>query len=97
MLWPVRRASAKTLVGLTAIATSHRSIRNHTSTEFEMAEPPAPHSANRAAIDEALTLLRELDNTRPDQMTPLYYAHGYWELWLALREVLRALGEEPPE
>lgn len=57
--------------------------------------PPVPRSTSRAAIENALTLLKALDNAQPDQTTALFYAHGYWELWMALREVLRSIGEDP--
>ncbi len=45
---------------------------------------------NRDVMIEALRLLREFDAVRTDEMTPLFYAHGYAELSLALRDILRS-------
>lgn len=65
--------------------------------EMTTSEPPAPRSANREAIDAALELLRTLDDTAPTEMTALFYEHGFWELDIALRGVLRAIGEDVPD
>ena len=45
-------------------------------------------------IEEAVRMLRELDDTPLHQMTPLFYQHGFEELRLLTRELLRNLGSD---
>ena len=45
-------------------------------------------------IQEAVRMLRELDDTPLHQMTPLFYQHGFEELRLLTRDLLRILGSD---
>jgi hypothetical protein len=49
----------------------------------------------KGVIEDAVRLLRELDSTPPNQMTPLFYQHGYEELRMMVRDLLRMLGSDP--
>ncbi|MDP9888644.1 hypothetical protein [Pseudarthrobacter enclensis] len=46
-------------------------------------------------IAEALQLLADFDNTPLLDMTPLFYQHGYEELRMITRDLLRILGHDP--
>jgi hypothetical protein len=50
---------------------------------------------DREVIGEAVRMLCELDHTPLHQMTPLFYQHGYEELRLLTRDLLRILGSDP--
>lgn len=50
---------------------------------------------DQEVIEEAVRMLRELDDTPLHQMTPLFYQHGYEELRLLTLELLRILGSDP--
>ena len=50
---------------------------------------------DQEVIEEAVRMLRELDDTPLHQMTPLFYQHGYEELRLLTRDLLRILGNDP--
>jgi hypothetical protein len=56
-----------------------------------------PPFSDRQIIDDALRLIRDLDNTKLDEMTPLFYMFGFDELYLAVRSLLRIMGEEVAE
>ncbi|MFC8730927.1 hypothetical protein ACFT5B_00515 [Luteimicrobium sp. NPDC057192] len=56
-----------------------------------VAKPDAPMSLLEA-ITEAVGLLDAFDDTRPDEMTPLFTLHAYNELTIVLRDLLNALG-----
>lgn len=62
------------------------------STDDHAASPP-----DEIVIVEALQLLRELDDTPIDQMNALFYQHGFEELNLTVRALLRMLGRDPDE
>lgn len=62
------------------------------STDDRPASPP-----DEAVIVEALQTLRELDDTPLDQMNDLFYQHGFEELNLTVRALLRMLGRDPDE
>ena len=47
---------------------------------------------DQEVIEEAVRMLRELDDTPLHQMTPLFYQHGYEELRLLTLELLRIFG-----
>jgi hypothetical protein len=54
---------------------------------------------NRLAKDEDIILeivemLKALDDTRPDQMTPLFYQHWFEQLNMSIRDLLSILGRE---
>ena len=49
---------------------------------------------DREIIENALRLLKELDNTGLNEMTATWYLQGFNELYLTLRDVLRFIGEE---
>jgi hypothetical protein len=49
---------------------------------------------DRQIIEDAIRLLKELDNTGLDEMTAPWYLHGFNELYLTLRDVLRFIGED---
>lgn len=50
------------------------------------------YGSDEELIEEAVGLLAAFDNTPLDQMTPLFYQHGYEELRIITRELLRILG-----
>lgn len=52
---------------------------------------------DRQIIEDALRLLKELDNTGLGEMTAAWYLHGFNELYLTLRDVLRFIGEDTPD
>lgn len=52
---------------------------------------------DEALIAEALQMLRQLDDTPPDQMNALFYQHWFEELNLTVRALLRLLGRDPDE
>ena len=45
-------------------------------------------------IASVVQLLNDFDNTPPSDMTPLFYQHGFEELTLAVRSLLRLLGHQ---
>lgn len=49
-----------------------------------------PESAAERIAD-IRTLVRDLDDTPPAVMTPLYYQHGFHELDLAVRDLLHII------
>jgi len=42
-------------------------------------------------IAEARRLLRDFGSVRPDEYTELFHAHGFWELEIAVRDLLRII------
>lgn len=56
-----------------------------------------PSSTDAARIVEILQLLAAFDSTKPAEMTAHFYEHGYWELHLAVRDLLRILGHDPDD
>lgn len=46
-------------------------------------------------IATVVQLLQALDDRPPADMTPLFYQHGFEELNLAVRDLLRLLGHDP--
>lgn len=62
--------------------------------ERERRPDPEP-GTDEAVISEALRLLHELDDTPPQQMTALFYQHGFEQLSMATRDLLRVLGHDP--
>ncbi|MHA4854545.1 hypothetical protein L1080_036940 [Rhodococcus sp. MSC1_016] len=56
-----------------------------------------PSSTDAARIVEILQLLAAFDSTQPAEMTAPFYEHGYWELHLAVRDLLRILGHDPDD
>jgi hypothetical protein len=55
----------------------------------------SPQRAEAGRIAEIRQLLTALDSARPEEMDAGFYQHGYWELYLAVRDLLRSLGHEP--
>jgi hypothetical protein len=53
------------------------------------------YESDQDVIDEAKRILRELDDTPLHQMTPLFYQHGFEELRILTRNLLRILGSDP--
>jgi len=53
---------------------------------------PQIYGSDREVIDEAIRLLAELDDTPLNQMTSLYYQHGFEELRMLVGDLLRILG-----
>lgn len=51
--------------------------------------------SDEEVIGEALQLLHDLDNTPLSEMTPLFYQHGFEQLNMATRDLLRILGRDP--
>lgn len=61
---------------------------------------PTPNSSSIQVPDddriaEIKQLLAALDSARPDEMTAEFYQHGYWELEMAVRDLLRIHGHDP--
>lgn len=48
-----------------------------------------------AFILETVEMIHELDGTVLHEMTPLFYQHGYEQVTMSLREMLRILGHDP--
>jgi hypothetical protein len=46
-------------------------------------------------IASALQILKDFDSTPVSDMTPLFYQHGFEELNMAVRDLLRLLGHDP--
>lgn len=59
--------------------------------------PPDSQSAPSvdACVADALQVLAAFDSAHPDDMGPMFYANGFWELDVTLRALLRALGADP--
>lgn len=53
------------------------------------------YGSDQEIIDEAIRLLAELDDTPLQQMTALYYQHGFEELRMVVGDLLRILGRNP--
>lgn len=51
-----------------------------------------PTDGDEEVIASAIRLLHDFDNTPLSDMTPLFYQHGFEELTLAVRDLLRLLG-----
>jgi hypothetical protein len=45
--------------------------------------------ADAQRLDEIRVLLAEFDDARPDEYTSLFFENGFWELHLAVRDLLR--------
>lgn len=58
---------------------------------------PKIYVNDREIIEEAIRLLAELDDTPLNQMTPLYYQHGFEELRMLVGTLLRILARSPDE
>lgn len=57
--------------------------------------PPGDLTAeDEDTVLEILEMLRALDATRPDRMTPLFYQHWFEQLNMSIRDLLRILGRE---
>lgn len=52
---------------------------------------------NGDVIAMAERLLQDFDNTPPCDMTPLFYQHGFEELNMVVRDLLRHLGHHPDD
>ncbi|AUM20284.1 hypothetical protein CSW53_27370 (plasmid) [Rhodococcus ruber] len=52
-------------------------------------DEPADSDGDR--ITEVEELFADLDGVLPAEMTPLFYEHSYWELMLAVRDLLDIL------
>lgn len=61
---------------------------------MESMDDQAASPSDEALIVEALQMLRELDDTPLDQMDALFYQHGFEELNLMVRALLRMLGRD---
>lgn len=51
--------------------------------------------ASEAVVREAVQMLHELDNTPPQQMTPMFYQHWFEQLSITTRDLLRVMGHDP--
>jgi hypothetical protein len=58
-------------------------------------QPDPELASDEAVISEALHMLHELDDTPPQQMTALFYQHGFEQLSMTTRDLLRVLGHDP--
>ena len=50
--------------------------------------------ADRERIDEVRQLVSDYGKVTPDEMSAFFYEHAYNELDLAVRDLLRMLGED---
>lgn len=66
--------------------------RGHDETDRQQ---DADRGSDEEVIAEAVRLLVELDNTRLNQMTPLFYQHGFEELRMITGDLLRVQGHDP--
>jgi len=57
--------------------------------------PDPEMASDEVVIREALQMLRELDDTPPQQMTALFYEHWFEQLSMTTRDLLRVLGHDP--
>ncbi|WP_164207008.1 hypothetical protein [[Micrococcus luteus] ATCC 49442] len=64
---------------------------------MESTDDQAASPNDETILVEALELLRELDDTPLGQMNALFYQHGFEELNLTVRALLRILGRDPGE
>lgn len=48
-------------------------------------------AAGRTAVQQVRQLVADFEDVPPSQMTPLFYAHAYWELRLSIDELLNLL------
>lgn len=58
---------------------------------------PQTYGSDQEVIEDVIRLLAELDDTPLNQMTPLYYQHGFEELRMAVGDLLRILGRNLEE
>lgn len=56
--------------------------------------PAAHDAADEEVISQALELLHDLDNTPLSEMSPLFYQHGFEQLDMTIRDLLRLLGPD---
>jgi hypothetical protein len=66
----------------------------------ESYEEPHPSQGSvdeneQKVIEEAARMLRDLDSTPLNQMTPMFYQHGCEELRMMVRDLLRMQGRGP--
>ncbi len=57
--------------------------------------PGKPPPEIEAVIVETVEMIHELDDTGLDEMTPLFYQHGYEQLRISHRDLLTILGHDP--
>lgn len=50
--------------------------------------------SDEATIAEIIEMLNSLDNTSPNQMSPLFYQHWFEQLNMSIRDLLRILGHD---
>jgi hypothetical protein len=78
----------------TALTPGRRTTLAHEPEEADFQQNPGRGSDDEV-IAEALQLLADFDNTPLPHMTPLFYQHGYEELRMITRDLLRILGHDP--
>lgn len=61
---------------------------------MESTDDQAATPNDETILVEALELLRELDDTPIGQMNALFYQHGFEELNLTVRALLRIMGRD---
>lgn len=66
-----------------------------TSPETNAAWPGRLPPDVEAFIRETVEMIHELDDTGLHEMTPLFYQHGYEQVRMSLRYLLRILGHDP--
>ena len=57
--------------------------------------PAAGGGAAGPGLTETVEVTRELDDTGLQEMTPLFYQHGFEQLRMSLRDLLTVLGHNP--
>ena len=46
-------------------------------------------------VQRALQLLRDFDDVPMNELTPMFYQHGFEELSMAMRDLLNLMGHDP--
>ncbi|MHC6232060.1 hypothetical protein ACX5I6_21245 [Arthrobacter sp. MMS24-T111] len=65
--------------------------------EPDIPKRPQIYESDQEVIEEAIRLLAELDDAPLNQMTSLYYQHGFEELRMVVGDLLRILRRNPAE
>lgn len=76
-------------------AEAHPASEEPMTDEPDNPERPQIYESDQEVIKQAIRLLAELDDAPLNQMTPLYYQHGFEELRMVVDDLLRILRRNP--
>jgi hypothetical protein len=68
-------------------------VRRGTMMSDQHAEAQWQHTDGET-IAEIIEMLQSLDNTRPNQMSPLFYQQWFEQLNMSIRDLLRIIGHD---